>query len=276
MRAPVAVLALHEARDAARNRSVLVYAAAFALLCGATAYGGVAAARYVGGEIGFGPTAAALVDLVVLFIPLLALVVGTMSLARDRERGNVAYLVALPMTLGDVVTAKLAGVGVAMTIVVCAGFGAAAAICAAVGVGGDASGFLAFAGETWLLALVMGALGVLIATVVRRAPAALGVAIGTWLALTILSDLGLLATAVVLHLGTSALLFATMLNPIEACKIAAIAAMSGSVDVLGPGGRLATDIFGPWLMPVLSAILVAYAVAAAALAYVVARRTDAA
>jgi hypothetical protein len=32
---------------------------------------------------------------------------------------------------------------------------------------------------------------------------------------------------------------------------------------LGPRGRLATDVFGPRLMPLLSAILVAYAVAAA-------------
>jgi Cu-processing system permease protein len=276
MKAPAAVLALNESREALRSRSVLVYAATFALLCGATAYGGVAAARYVGGSIGFGPTAAALVDLVVLFVPLLALVAGTLSLARDRERGSVAYLVALPLTFGDVVTAKLAGVAVAMTIVVCAGFGVAAAICAALGVGGDAGGFLQFAGETWLLALATGALGVLIATLVRRAPAALGVAIGAWLVLTVLTDLGLLATAVVLHLGTNVLLVATMLNPIEACKIAAIAAMSGSVDVLGPGGRLATDIFGPWLMPLLSAILVAYTVAAAALARYFASRTDAA
>jgi ABC-type transport system involved in multi-copper enzyme maturation permease subunit len=143
-------------------------------------------------------------------------------------------------------------------------------------VGGDAGGFLQFAGETWLLALATGALGVLIATLVRRSPAALGVAIGAWLVLTVLSDLGLLATAVVLHLGTNVLLVATMLNPIEACKIAAIAAMSGSVDVLGPGGRLATDVFWPWLMPLLSAILVAYAVAAAALARFFASRIDAA
>jgi len=52
--------------------------------------------------------------------------------------------------------------------------------------------------------------------------------------------------------------------------------MSGSVDVLGPGGRLASDVFGPWLIPLLSAILVAYAVAAAGLAAFFANRIDAA
>jgi hypothetical protein len=60
--------------------------------------------------------------------------------------------------------------------------------------------------------------------------------------LTVLTDLGLLATAVVVHRGTNVLLMATMLNPVEAWKIASVAAMSGSVDVLDPGGRLATNV----------------------------------
>jgi uncharacterized membrane protein YozB (DUF420 family) len=58
------------------------------------------------------------------------------------------------------------------------------------------------------------------------------------------------------------LLALTSVNPAEAYKIASVAALSGSVDVLGAGGRLAADTFGAGVMPIMVAVLLAWTLAA--------------
>ena len=121
----------------------------------------------------------------------------------------------------------------------------------------------------------MGGLGLAISTIASRTPLALGAALGVWLVLIGLGDLGLLATSLATHLGIGALVAATMLNPVDAYKIAAVAALNGSIDVLGPGGRLATDIFGAWLMPILTLVLSGWLVVALGIARWSARRSDA-
>ena len=249
----LSILALHELREQARSRSLLACAAGFAALSAA-----LTIANGAGGSAGFGPAAAGLINIELIAVPLFALVLGAVSLARDRERGTYAYVRSLPVTLRHIYCSKWIALAAAVTAVVFAGFSGAFAAMAILGMGGDLAGIIQFALLTWVLGLACAAIGLLLSVCSQRTPAALGAAVAAWLLLVIFCDLGIMATSVATRLNLGTLLFVTAANPIEAYKIASVAALSGSVDVLGPGGRLATDILGAALMPVLSAILVAW------------------
>lgn len=255
---PTMQLMLADLRESARSRWLMLCAGAFALLSAALTFAGSA-----GGTAGFGPTAAGLINIELIAIPLFAIVLGAMSLARDRERGTYAYLRSLPVTLREIYLAKCATLAVNVTGVVFAGFAGAFAAMAFLRLGGDVSGLVQFALLTWMLALACAAIGLLISACVRRSPAALGGAVAAWLAIVIFGDLGLMTTALATHMGAAPLLIFTSLNPAEAYKIASLAALSGSVDILGPGGRLASDMLGAAIMPAMSAVLAIWCAACA-------------
>lgn len=249
------ILTLAELREASRSRWILLAAAGFALLSAALTF-----AANEGGSAGFGPVAAGLVNIELIAVPLFALVIGAMGFARDRERGTYAYLRALPISLRELFFSKLLAIGAQVTAVVCTGFAGAFAAMAFMGIaGGDLAGALQFALLTWLLALACACVGLLISASVSRSPAALGGAVAAWLLLVIFGDLGIMATSLVTRMNLGALLALTVSNPVEAYKIASVAALSGSVDVLGPGGRLAADTFGTAIMPVMVCVIVVWA-----------------
>ena len=92
----VAIVAVKELRDAVRNRWFLLYAGIFTVLSVALSFlSSLGAAAY--GQVGYGRTAAVLVNLVALIVPLMALNVGAASIAAERERGTLAYLLAQPL-----------------------------------------------------------------------------------------------------------------------------------------------------------------------------------
>lgn len=265
-------LTLYELRTTARNRWLIVAAIAFAVLNAALAFAGSS-----GGSTGFGPAAAGLINIDLIAVPLFALVVGAMAFARDRERGTYAYIRSLPVTLRDVYISKALSVAVEVSVVVCAGFAGAFAAMAFVGVAsGDFSGAAQFALLTWLLALVSAAIGICISAWASRSPAALGAAVASWLVLTVFGDLGVMATSLATRMNVGVLLTLTAINPAEAYKIASVAALSGSVDVLGPGGRLASDTFGSAIMPVMVGIMVLWTIVAVVAGWLfISRRSDA-
>lgn len=251
------VLVSSEMRDAVRKRWVWTYVAAFAALSGLLAYAGLAGSGF-SGEAGFGPTAAGMIDLHVVIVPLMALIAGGLAIARERERGTMGFVLSLPVTPAAYLAARFIGLATALTVAVVAGFASASAVMAALGANASPLDTAQVLGFTWLLALSMAAVGLAVSAASRSTPAALGIGVAVWLFFVLLGDLGLMAGSLVAHMGLRPLLFATIANPTEAYKIAAVAALSGSVDVLGAGGRLATDTFGAMLMPVLALSLVGW------------------
>lgn len=217
-------------------------------------------------QAGFGPSAGGLINVNMLILPLIALMLGSLSVVRDRERGNLAYLCAQPVTIGRVFWSKWIALALQLVAVVCASFAALSAALALTHVPCDAGMMLQFMLTSVLLALAMGSCGMVISILTRSTPIALAAALAAWLFFVIFADVGVMAGALATHMPTSGLLAATAANPVEAYKIAALCALEGSIDVLGPGGRLATDLFGAALMPVMVSILIAWGAAATLLA----------
>ena len=238
----VGLLAAREIRAALRGRWLLIGGMAFALLTIAVAQLGMAgAARW--GVSTYDRTAAALVNLVLLFVPLLALPLATSSFTGEAEDGTLAYLCAQPVRRGELVLGKLCGLGGAMTLALALGFGAAALWVGASGAIRSPT-FLALAGGAWLVAMAMLALGTLLGVLAKSRARAFAAAIGAWIALVFLCDFGILALAASQALGPSTLFWVTIVNPLQAVKTLIALQISTRLEVLGPAGSHAVVTFG--------------------------------
>lgn len=270
--AVVEAIATKELRDSLRTRWFVLYTVALALLAGGLAYVATSFAGYA--AYGFGRTAAGLVNLVLLVVPLMGLTAGAQALAGERDRSTLGYLLAQPVTRGEVLLGKYLGLGAALLLAVLVSFGLTGVILAARGIGMDAGGYLTFAGLTLLLALASLSLGCLVSVWAGKAAAALGAAVGLWLTLAFLGDLGLMATAVVARLGIHTVFAVSLLNPLQVFKVAAVAGIQPTLEALGPVGQYAMDLLGAGLVPALMALLVAWAVLPLGVAWTAFSRRD--
>ncbi len=255
----VRVLAAKELRDALRDRWLWLYAIAFALLATAISSLAVSNAQTIG-FTGFGRTASSLVALAQLVVPLMGLTIGARSVAGQRERGTLTFLLSHPVSPTEVYVGIFIGNAAALAAAVAAGFGTAGVIAAARGTGVDGGDLLIIAGLAWLLAVAMIGMGMLVSAFARRSATAMGIALVLWLVFVLLGDLGLMGTAVATRLGEQSLFFAAVSNPVEAFRLSAMTALSGSLDVLGPVGTYAVDRFGDRVSWVTGASLALWAI----------------
>ncbi len=253
----VLILAQKEIRDALRNRWFLLYALCFAAL--SLALSSIALAgtgRF--GLAGFGRTAASLVNLVLLIVPLMALTLGASAISAERERGTLETLLAQPISRGDVLLGKFLGLAVALLAALALGFGSSGVLLAARGATANVWPYVSIFGLSVLLGWSMLSVGFLISALARRTTLALGVAIFVWLTFVFLGDLGLMGGAVTLRMTPAELLGAALANPLQVFKICAVGGLHRSLDLLGPAGLYASQTFGAALPALLLGVLAAW------------------
>lgn len=270
-RTVILLIARKEVRDALRNRWFLLYGAAFAAMATALSQlslGDMSTAGYAG----FGRTAAGLVNLVLLVVPLMGLTLGAQSIAGERERGTLATLLVQPVSRAEVLLGKYVGLALALGAALVLGFGLAAGWVAARGGGVAAGAYGQVVGAAALLALSMLSVGFVISAGMRHTGGATSVALFLWLGLVFIGDLGLMGTALTMRLPVGMLFALTVANPLEAYRIGAVAAITGTLDVLGPSGVYASRVLGGGLVGVLAAVMIAWCVVPLAVAGVVFNR----
>lgn len=221
----------------------------------------------VDGNAGFGRTAASLVTLVQIVVPLMGLTLGALSIAGQKESGALRFLLSHPVSRTEAFWGTYLGLAGALAIAAGSGFGIAGILTAVRGVSAGAGTFVWIAAVSWLLSIGMLGVGMLISTYTHRAGAALGVAIFAWLVMVFIGDLGLMGTAAATNMPVGVLFGVALLNPVEAFRLTALTAFSGSLDVLGPAGIFAVDTLGTWLLPVLVLALLAWVVVPAVVAW---------
>jgi Cu-processing system permease protein len=257
-----------ELRDALRSRWFLLYTLAFAVLGLGVSYASAAASG--GGMSSFGRTSAGLVNLVLLVVPLMALTAGANSIASDRERGMLAYLLAQAVTRAEVLMGKFLGLAMALLASISLGFGVVAGVLAWQGAATHPASLLQLAGLSVALAIGMLSLGLLLSAFARRTSVATGAAIFVWLALVFVSDLGLMAGAMTFKLPIERLFGLSLINPLQVFKMWSLQSVDASLDVLGPAGLYAQEEFGRSLHLIFGASLGAWMLlplAAAALVF---------
>lgn len=253
----VFIITQKEIKDARRNRWLLLYALAFAGLSLALAWLAlVGMGNY--GLAGFGRTGASLINLVLLIVPLMGLTLGALSLAAEREKGTLIYLLAQPVSKVELLLGKFIGLSLALLAALGLGFGLTGLLIAISAGGTDAPTFLTLVGLTFLLAIASLSLGFLISAAVQRSATAVGIALFLWLLLVFFGDLGVMGTAVILRLSVHELFALALTNPLQIFKIAAIWNIQNNLELLGPAGVYAMRTYGDGLLPVLGALLLAW------------------
>lgn len=246
----VCTVAAREIAAALRNRWFILYALCFAVLSLALSFVALAGTgRY--GFAGFGRTAASLINLVLLIVPLMALTAGAGAVAGERERGTLETLLAQPVARWEVLLGKWLGLALALAAALAIGFGVTALLLGARGASAGLWRYGTIFGFSVLLAWAMLSVGLLISTLARSGTLALGVALFAWLALVFFGDLGLMSGAVALQLSAQELLIGALANPLQVFKLLAINRIHSSLDLLGPAGLYASRTFGahlPWLL----------------------------
>lgn len=262
------LIARKEIRDSVRNRWFMLYAVMFGLLSMALSYFALSGTGLYG-FAGFGRTTAALVNLVLLIVPLMGLTIGAGTLASERERGTLAYLLAQPVTRAEVLIGKFLGLGIALSGALVLGFAASAAVLAAYGSATGVMGFLMLVVCSLGLGAAMLSTGVLVSAFCRRGAVAAGIGIGLWLVLVFASDLGLMGSTVAFRLDVTNLFALSLVNPIQVFKMAVFHLVSSGLDVLGPVGIYAEQTHGNRLGLFFGAALAVWVVVPLGLAQIV-------
>jgi Cu-processing system permease protein len=258
-------IAQRELREALRNKWLWFYAFGFAALAFALSQAGLAAAGYAGLG-GFGRTAASLINALLLFAPLIGLSVGAGTLAADRERGTLVYLLAQPVSRAEVFFGKALGAALAVIAALALGFGLAGLGLASAG-SDNVPAYLSLAGSTLLLALASLGLGFVISALTRKASTASGAALLLWLALVFLGDLGVVGAVLALRPTPAALLAMLLINPLQIFKLSAIYGLRATLDTLGPVGQFAVYQFGAILPLLLVGLLAGWIVGSFGIAF---------
>ncbi len=248
--------ARREFRDAISSRWFLLYTVAFTVLAVAVSFMSLAGSGSQG-FAGFGRTTAGLLNLIMLVVPLMALIAGAGSLAGERERGTLLYLLAQPVSRIEVLLGKYFGLALALCGSMCIGFGLSAGVLAWRAGSVGLSAFAMLVVFTCGLALAMLSVGMLLSVVSRRTGVATGLSLFAWLVFVFLSDLGLMAGTLLFKLRVQEVFAIGIINPLQAFKMAVIVNMNASLDVLGPVGMYASQTLGnslPWLLALVLAI----------------------
>src|ERR1043166_7551661 len=102
------LVAARELREAMRSRWFVLAAGCFLILSLGLSMLGLAGAQR-SGLAGFDRTTASLLNLALLFVPLVTLSLGALGIAGELEDGSLAMLLAQPVTRGEVFAGKYLG-----------------------------------------------------------------------------------------------------------------------------------------------------------------------
>ncbi|MDM8530945.1 ABC transporter permease subunit [Anaerolineales bacterium HSG25] len=195
------------------------------------------------GFAGFGRTAASLINLVLLVVPLMALTIGAGSLSAEQERGTLAYLLAQPVNRLEVMLGKYLGLSLSLLGVLALGFGLSGITIAGQGGQSDLWPFAVLVLFSFILALGMLSLGMLISVIAHKSAVATGIALFVWLLFVFVGDLGLMGTTLAFKLPIRTLFSLALLNPLQVFKMSALISLNTSLDVLGPTGIYALQTY---------------------------------
>lgn len=266
------LVAARELREATRSRWFVLAAACFLALSLGLSMLGLAGAQRAG-LAGFDRTTASLLNLALLFVPLVTLSLGGLGIAGELEDQSLAMLLAQPVSRLEAYAGKYLGLLGAVSASVVLGFGSTAVIIGLWVGGGRLGAFLALAGLTLLLGAATLALGTLLSVALRSRARVVGAAFSVWLLLVYVSDLGTIGLAIARNLAPAQIFVLALVNPVEQARVLGTLALSDRLDVLGPVGLFGVDWLGTGgLIGLLVATLVAAAVLPFAAGYALFRK----
>jgi Cu-processing system permease protein len=223
------LFAAEELKIALRSRWTQIFAAVFAVLaCGVSGAGYVISGGH--GVQDFSRTAASLVHLVVLIVPLISLMLGVLSLSLERGAAEVVF--ALPVSRGTILAGRLLGLFLALALAQSFGFGLAGLLVYTQSGPEGVADFLIVLGASLLATAIFLALAAFLSADAfgRRRTRALALALVVWLACEVFIDLAALGFATFLSSGAASrvVILASLINPIGALRTGALLLVEGT------------------------------------------------
>jgi Cu-processing system permease protein len=273
---PLRLVARQELVLAVRSRWTQIFAIVFAALALAVASSGYVLSGGHGVQ-DFARTAASLVQLVLLLVPLTSLLIGVLSLAP--ERGAAELLFSQPISRRTILLGKLLGLFEALVGAQALGFGAAGLVIFSQSGNEGLAGFvMLFGASVALTAIFLGAAALLSAAAIgRRRTRALALALVVWFAAVVLFDVAALGLASLLPSGPSSrvLIVAVIVNPVDAVRTATLLGIEGAAAFGAASLAFLRFTKGPWGAAALLGLSLLFWIAVPALAAVERlRRTD--
>lgn len=229
-----ALCARQELTLAIRSRWTQIFAIVFAALALGVAYSGYILSGGSGVQ-DFARTAASLVQLVLLLVPLTALLLGVLTLTSGNGAAELLY--SQPVSRPAVLVGRVGGLLLALVAAQFIGFGASGLVIYAQAGPEGLSGFLSVVTASVVLTGVCLGLAALISADAggRRRSRALALALVTWVVLVLVFDLAAMGVASLLRSGTASrvLIVASLANPIDAVQTGALLAIEGTA-AFGP------------------------------------------
>jgi Cu-processing system permease protein len=224
----VLLCARHELLLAIRSRWLPLFAivfAALALLVSAAGY--VLSGGY--GLQDFARTAASLVQLVLLIVPLAALAFGAMALTPEKTASEILF--AQPVSRLRILLGRYLGLLVALAAAEAIGFGFAGLVLhRQTGIGGLTSFMVVVAVAFGLTAVFLSIAAMLAQTPTGRRARVLALALVVWFVAVVLYDVAVLGVASLLRSGAASrlLITATLVNPVDAARTVALMTVEGT------------------------------------------------
>jgi Cu-processing system permease protein len=226
---PLLLCARQELLLAVRSRWTQIFALVFAGLSLAVAASGYVLTGGYGVQ-DFARTAASLVQLVLLLVPLASLLMG--ALALTPERGAAELLFSQPISRGAILLGKLLGLFAALAAAQALGFGAAGLVIFSQAGGEGLGTFLLLGlGSLVLTAVFLGLAALLSAGSPERGRArVLALALVVWFAAAVVFDVAALGLASLLPSGLASrvLILAVLINPADAVRTGALLSAQGT------------------------------------------------
>lgn len=232
-----------ELRLAVRGRLVMGTAVTFTVVCVLATLLGLRSLSDLG-LVGVGSGTGALINLAILFPPLMGMMLGANSLSSARERSLLPLMLVQPLSRFEHVCGVVLGLVGAVWLTIGFGFGASALLLAGVAGTADVGGLLAIVASALGVGVVAVALGVAISALSGSRLQALGVSMGLWFLFAFAIDLVLAGVGAAVHLGPLGLFVGVLLNPLEAGRVLMVLASGGDALTLGPFGAYLSGTVG--------------------------------
>jgi Cu-processing system permease protein len=226
---PLLLCARQELLLAVRSRWTQIFALVFAGLSLAVAASGYVLTGGYGVQ-DFARTAASLVQLVVLLVPLASLLMGTLALTPERGASELLY--SQPVPRSAILLGKILGLFAALAAAQALGFGAAGlVIFSQAGSAGLGTFLLLGLGSLGLTLVFLGLAALLAAGTPERGRArVLALALVLWFVAVVVFDVAALGLASLLPSGLASrvLILAVLVNPADAVRTGALLATEGT------------------------------------------------
>ena len=225
-----------------RNKWTIIFAGVFSVLVLAISYFGLLTAGTTGFQ-GFTRTSASLLNLVLYIVPLVALVMGTLSFTGEKSASELLF--AQPVTRSEIWFGKLLGLFASMLTATLIGFGLGGVVIALRAGTDGVLRYPLFVGFALLLALVFLSLSALVAALCQRKNRAFGVVMFLWFFFVLFYDLLVIGGTFLFKEHTAnQLIFASLFgNPVDMTRVASLIVLNGK-EIFGVAGAALMKIFG--------------------------------